>query len=218
MSSSSPKGPSSPTAVDLYWLPLGAHGCSVRSKGRVFEAYAARRQKRPARELCIAVLEVTLGSDRFVIETTPVRSDCAAHDGALQGPMWGLPARLGRSPLLRYEVRRSSDCLIPEDPDAASGPRCVGRKEANARNLLGLVPQIPDLTWGRDQLGAGDAWNSNLMVAWLLGRSGHHVRDVVPPPRCRAPGWAAGLALARARADHPPLVGRVTSYREAAQR
>ena len=29
--------------VDLYWLPLGAGGHSVRLNGRVYEAVAARR-------------------------------------------------------------------------------------------------------------------------------------------------------------------------------
>jgi hypothetical protein len=29
------------TGVELYWLPLGAGGHSVRSNGRVFEALAA---------------------------------------------------------------------------------------------------------------------------------------------------------------------------------
>jgi len=210
MSSVPPQGPSSPTAVNLFWLPLGGDECSGRSNGRVFEAYAARRRHRPERDLYLSVLEVTLGPDHFVIETTPVRDDQEADQGGVsEGPVGA--GRLGRSPLLRYEVRRSFDGASSEDAGAANRPSCVGRDGANARHLLGLVPQIPDLTWGRDQLGAGDAWNSNLMVAWLLGRSGHHVRDVVPPPHCRAPGWAAGLALARARADHPPLVGRVSS-------
>ena len=37
--------------VDLYWLPLGAGGDSVRLNGRVFEAVAALLDRRPARDL-----------------------------------------------------------------------------------------------------------------------------------------------------------------------
>jgi len=38
---------SSPIAgIDLYWLPLGAGGHCVRLNGKVFEAVAARRQRR----------------------------------------------------------------------------------------------------------------------------------------------------------------------------
>jgi hypothetical protein len=39
-------------------------------------------------------------------------------------------------------------------------------------------------------------WNSNSVVAWLLERSGHDA-DLRPPGGGRAPGWAAGVALAR---------------------
>jgi hypothetical protein len=37
--------------VDLYWLPLGAGGHSVRLNGRVYEAVAARLARRPACDL-----------------------------------------------------------------------------------------------------------------------------------------------------------------------
>src|SRR5205807_9219102 len=33
-------------SVDLYWLPLGAGGHSVRLNGRIFEAVAARLERR----------------------------------------------------------------------------------------------------------------------------------------------------------------------------
>ena len=39
---------SSESFVDLYWLPLGAGGHSVRWNGRVFEAVVSRLQRRPA--------------------------------------------------------------------------------------------------------------------------------------------------------------------------
>ena len=37
----------SESGVDLYWLPLGAGGRSVRLNGRVFEALAARLERSP---------------------------------------------------------------------------------------------------------------------------------------------------------------------------
>ena len=42
--------------VDLYWLPLGAGGRSVRVNGRIFEAIAARLGRREARDLYHAAL------------------------------------------------------------------------------------------------------------------------------------------------------------------
>src|SRR6478736_5357237 len=63
-----------PTAfADLYWLPLGAGGRSVRLNGRVFEAVAARIEGRAACDLYHSALEGHLPeTGRFVIEMTPV--------------------------------------------------------------------------------------------------------------------------------------------------
>ncbi len=47
-----------PARVDLYWLPLGAGGHSVRWNGRVFEAVAAARAGRSRRDLYHAALLV----------------------------------------------------------------------------------------------------------------------------------------------------------------
>ena len=46
--------------MDLYWLPLGAGGHSVRWNGRAFEAVAARLKHRSARDLYHSALEVRL--------------------------------------------------------------------------------------------------------------------------------------------------------------
>ncbi len=63
--------------------------------------------------------------------------------------------------------------------------------------MLDLVPQVPTPVWGRDGLKTGDMWNSNSVVAWLLARSGIDARSLYPPAAGRAPGWEAGLAVAR---------------------
>ena len=48
--------------VDLYWLPLGAGGHSVRLNGRVFEALAARVEHRPACDLYHSALVVRVAA------------------------------------------------------------------------------------------------------------------------------------------------------------
>lgn len=58
--------------LDLYWLPLGAGGRSVRLNGRVFEAIEAFRDRRPQCELYHAGLEVHSDGARFVVEFAPV--------------------------------------------------------------------------------------------------------------------------------------------------
>jgi hypothetical protein len=55
---------------------------------------------------------------------------------------------------------------------------------------------VPTPVWGRDEIGAGEMWNSNSVTSWLLARSGVEVDSLVPPDRGRAPGWQAGLVAA----------------------
>jgi len=184
-----------PAGVWVYWLPLGAGGHVVRWNGRLYEAVAARGEHRPAAELYHCALEVVTGADRFVIEMAPAWAGRGAgHGVVLQGPV-GLPW-LGRFAAFRYEVRRWRDGIIPDLAEAVGGPCPAGDDAVRARRLLALVPQAPPLTWGRDELDAGDMWNSNSLVAWLLARSGHPTARIRPPAGGRAPGWRAGLVLA----------------------
>jgi hypothetical protein len=201
-------GVKSPDAasVELYWLPLGADGRSVRWNGRVFEALVARRQHRAIRDLYHSALEVRVGGGRYVIEMTPTWAGPGADRGVVrEGPVgsrW-----LGFSALFRYEVRRWRDGVIP-DVAAAVASRHVSHDAARAARLLDLVPQVPALTWGRDELHTGDMWNSNSLTAWLLASSGHDMNDMEPPANGRAPGWQAGLAGAAMQQPTSPLAGR----------
>ena len=45
-------------------------------------------------------------------------------------------------------------------------------------------------------------WNSNSVVSWLIVRSGLDVDAIELPPGGRAPGWDAGIVVARRR--HAP--------------
>jgi hypothetical protein len=40
-------------------------------------------------------------------------------------------------------------------------------------------------------------WNSNSIVAWLLTSVGIDADRIPPPAGGRAPGWAAGITVAR---------------------
>ena len=65
------------------------------------------------------------------------------------------------------------------------------------RRVLEVLELVPPLVWGRDELALGEMWNSNSAVAWVLARSGHDMAAIRPPAGGRAPGWDAGLELAR---------------------
>jgi hypothetical protein len=40
-------------------------------------------------------------------------------------------------------------------------------------------------------------WNSNSVISWLITRSGLPIEAVHPPTGGRAPGWDAGIVVAR---------------------
>jgi hypothetical protein len=88
----------------------------------------------------------------------------------------------------RYELRCRRDGVIPDVAETVASPR---------RRLLELVPYAPKAVWGRDELGGGEMWNSNSVVAWLLVRTGVDVDLIHPPDGGRAPGWSGGIAIAR---------------------
>ena len=191
-------------SVDLYWLPLGSGDNThcVRTNGRVFERVAAWHQRRQPCDLYHAALQVSIGMDRFVIEMAPVWNTDASDRGAVcEGPVgmrW-----LGRSRLFRYEVRCWRGGDIPDITEAVDSPQRLSNADtARAELVLSLAPTFPTATWGRDELGTGDMWNSNSLVAWLLALSGHDLRSIRPPEHGRAPGWVAGLIVARRSMDH----------------
>jgi hypothetical protein len=183
-------------SVDLYWLPLGAGGHFVRLNGRVFEAAAARAARRPACDLYHSALEVRIATARLVIEQAPVRDARGEQRGVVaQGPVgirWA-----GRFRIFRYEIRRWRDGRIPDIDEAVDSPRRLTDDEARAQRVLDLVPQVPTPVWGRDELKTGDMWNSNSVIAWLIARSGIDTESCHPPAGGRAPGWQAGLVVAR---------------------
>ncbi|MFN8132374.1 MAG: hypothetical protein U0R70_12575 [Solirubrobacteraceae bacterium] len=183
-------------AIDLYWLPLGAGGHSVRLNGRVYEAIAAAAARRPRRDLYHSALMVLGPDGRYAIEMTPVRAGDGADRGVVAGGAVGSRAA-GRFRLFRYEIRRWRGGAIPDLAEAVDSPRRLSTDGAVAERLLALVPDVPTPVWGRDELRAGEMWNSNSLVSWLLMRSGLDVDAIRPPPGGRAPGWDAGLAVAR---------------------
>jgi hypothetical protein len=180
--------------IDLYWLPLGAGGHSVRLNGIAFEAVAAAAQRRSRRDLYHSALEVRTPGNRFVIEQAPAWAG-PAERGVVAGGAVGHRA-LGRFRLFRYEVRRWRDGVIPDVAEAVASPVGLTDDAPTARALLALVPSVPTPVWGRDELHAGEGWNSNSTISWLVARAGLDAASVPLPPGGRAPGWDAGIAVA----------------------
>ena len=181
-------------AVDLYWIPLGAGGSSVAFNGRVFEALAAARVHRRRRALYHAALVVEVSGARHAIELAPsLDGDGAGRGAVATGPVGARWA--GRVRLFRYELRCARGGTIPDLAYAVGGAVDLSRDPAVAARILALAPRVPRLTWGRDESGTGEMWNSNSVVAWLLASAGLPADELRPPSGGRAPGWAAGVAL-----------------------
>ena len=182
--------------IDLYWLPLGAGGHSVRLNGRIFEALAARRAHRRRYDLYHSALVIRAPEGRFVVEMAPVpKGNGAARGVAAEGTVGS--RHLEPLRVFRYEVRRWRDGVIPDIEEAVGGPQRVSGDADVARRALKLVPDVPTPVWGRDQRHTGDMWTSNSLTSWLLTRTGIDTSAVAPPPNGRAPGWHAGIVVAR---------------------
>lgn len=187
---------STPAWVDLYWLPLGAGGRFVRRNGRAYEWWVARREHRAPLDLYHCALMVRADEVTYAVEMGPVWNVPARERGVVrEGPVgfrW-----LGRFRPFRYEVRCWAGGVIPDLAEAVDSPVRTTEDPARAAAVLRVLTEVPALTWGRDEIGAGEMWNSNSMVAWVLARTGHDMDAITPPTQARLPGWSAGLVLAR---------------------
>lgn len=209
-------------AIDLYWLPLGAGQRVVRRSGRLYERLVAAVQRRPPQDLYHAALEVTAAAGRCVIELAPVPDDAGRDRGVVvEGPVgsrW-----LGRWRVFRYELRCWVGGALPDRAYAVDSPRRISGSGDEVERLLALLPDVPTHVWGRDEVHAGEMWNSNSVIAWLLARAGLVDTDpdtagvrpdtapggaggrpgTAPPDQGRAPGWEAGLVVAGVRSGRP---------------
>ena len=181
--------------IELFWLPLGAGGHVVRWNGRVYERWVARREHRAPADLYHCGLMLSLDGVGYAVEMGPVWNVSDVDRGVVaEGPVgsrW-----LGRFRAFRYEMRCWPGGRIPDLAEAVASPVRTTSDPERVAAVLAVLRDIPVLTWGRDELGAGEMWNSNSAVAWALARTGHDMDAIVPPAGGRAPGWGAGLVLA----------------------
>jgi hypothetical protein len=181
--------------LDLFWLPLGAGGHFVRWNGRAYEWLSARRERRAPLDLYHAGLMVCSGDVTYAVEMGPVWNVSDDDRGIVcHGPVgarW-----LGRFRAFRYEVRCWPGGHIPDIAEAVDSPVRTTTDRDQVAAVLTVLHDLPALTWGRDELGTGEMWNSNSVVAYALALAGHDMDLIHPPARGRAPGWRAGLWLA----------------------
>ena len=131
-----------------------------------------------------------------MIEQAPVRDRNGGARGVVAegavGSRWA-----GRFRIFRYEVRCWRGGVIPDADEAVESPQRLTNDPDVARRVLDLAPRVPTAVWGRDELATGEMWNSNSIIAWLLAQSGVPTDAIRLPTGGRAPGWHAGLIVAR---------------------
>ncbi len=192
--------------VELHWIPLGAGGHVVRFNGRVFEAIEAAREHRRRRDLYHAALVVELDGNSYTIEVAPSPDADGADRGVVATGAVG-SRYAGWLRIFRYEVRCWRGGSIPDLGAAVDGPRRLSCDGQVAVRLLDAVTRVPMPVWGRDELKAGEMWNSNSVAAWLIATAGLPTALIQPPLRGRAPGWSAGLEVARRGIRLHPVTG-----------
>jgi hypothetical protein len=162
----------------------------------LYESLVARLERREPCELYHSALEVHLPEGTYVIEQTPVPRRGDGQHGVVAGGAVG-SRWAGRLRIFRYEIRVWRGGRIPDVTEAVESPQRLTASEDSARQVLETVPKVPTPVWGRDELGTGEMWNSNAVIAWVLAESEVSMAGIRPPAGGRAPGWQAGLELAR---------------------
>ena len=191
-------------AVDLYWLPLGAGAHSVRFNGIVYEAISAMVDRRPRCDVYHTALEIAVPNGSFAVEMTPVPNARGWERGVVADGAVGTRSA-GRLRVFRYEVRRWRNGTIPDLHFAVASPARVTDDPAVAQRVLDLLPSVPTPTWGRDELRAGEMWSCNSVISWVLTGAGLDTDAITLPSHGRAPGWHAGITVAKRRGLAPPL-------------
>ena len=130
------------------------------------------------------------------IEVAPVWSSKDPARGVVaEGPVGAVWA--GRLRAFRYEIRCWRGGSIPDVERSRRQPQTAfPATRRSPQRAFDLVSQAPTVTWGRDELGAGEMWNSNSVVSWLLFSCGIDVGSIALPAGGRAPGWQAGIEVA----------------------
>ena len=195
--------------LDLYWIPLGAGAHVVRASGGAYEHLSAFMQHRSRQDLYHSALVAVVDDASVVIEMTPIPDSWGRIERGVvaEGPVGCRPA--GHFRLFRYEIRRWSGGVIPDLASAVGSPVHLSSDVDLVTQALAMVPSVPTPVWGRDELRAGEMWNSNSVVAWVLTRMGLLQFAGQPPDHGRAPGWDAGATVATRQMCESPIMSRV---------
>jgi hypothetical protein len=152
--------------------------------------------RRPRRDIYHAALTIHSCDGNFSVEMTPVPDRRGTQRSVVaQGPVgsrW-----LGRDRIFRYEVRCRRNGAIPDLRYAIAPPTLLSHDPTTAQRIINTLPNVSTLVWGRDEMHVGEMWTRNSIISWAITRAGLDATSIAFPQDGRAPGWDAGVAIAR---------------------
>ena len=101
---------------------------------------------------------------------------------------------------------------MPDIDEAVDSPRRLSDDPGRARRLLALVPAGAHPVWGRDELHAGEMWNSNSLISWLIAAAASTSRRSrlrpadAPRAGARGSSWPAPRGSVRQPSFGSPAV------------
>lgn len=183
-------------SLELLWIPVGAGTSAFQRASLVaWEWVEARRCRRERVTLLHCGLKIRDGAgESFTLEIAP------AFIGGPNPPLATGPVGIrgaDRLRLFRYQLRHVPAEQLPDEQWAVEAPIRLTGDCGVVDRLLALAPAVPRHVWGRRAPGTTEMWTSDSTIAWLLIKAGVDVASLAIPPRSRAPGWYAGIQLAR---------------------
>jgi hypothetical protein len=142
-----------------------------------------------------AALKLACADGRVLtLEMTP------AFVGGTEPPLMTGPVGFrgaDRLRLFRYQLRCLPVATLPDEQWAVDAPVVLAADCGLVERILELAPALPRHTWGRRLPGTREMWTSDSAIAWLLVKAGADLAGISPPAGSRAPGWYAGVEVAR---------------------
>ncbi len=114
--------------------------------------------------------------------------------------------------MFRYQLLCAEKERLPDEEWAIESPVPLSEDPALAVRILETARRVPALVWGRRARGTNEMWTSDSAIAWLLCSAGIDAGALVLPAGTQAPGWRAGIEVAkRTGSRSPETAGRAAS-------
>lgn len=178
-------------------MPVGAGTSRFQQASlRLWESIEAARARRSRTILYHSALKLRTEGRTRTLELMPAFVSTASA-ALMTGPVGVSFA--GRLRLFRYKIVCLEVESLPDEQWAVDSPQVLSEDPEVAEAIVRLAGRTPRYTWGRRVRGTSEMWTSDSVIAWLLMQLGVDLSPIRIPADGRAPGWFAGIELAKKR-------------------